>query len=211
MSARTVFLADPQIAFRAGLRGVLEASGLSVVGECGDAAEAIESVARLKPALCLLAMDAGVSGTFVVKRMTDGVPGVQVVVLGTSASPDELLAILRAGASGFLTRNTSATGIVRAVESVLKGQVAIPRAAISVLVSEVRGGGRQRLTVGGRSIALTYREAQVFELLAAGMSTQAIADDLGVSAVTVRRHLAALAAKLGRSGRRELRTKQRAA
>ena len=211
MSVRTVFLADPQIAFRAGLRSVLEAAGFTIVGEAGDAAEAIESVDRLRPALCLLAMDVSGGGVFVVKRITDGVPGVHVVILGTSSSPDELLAVLRAGASGFLPRSTSASGIVRALESVLKGQVTIPRAAVSVLVGEVRGGNRQRLTVGGRSVSLTSREAQVFELLASELSTQEIANELGVSAVTVRRHLAALAAKLGRRGRSELRTKRRAA
>jgi DNA-binding NarL/FixJ family response regulator len=211
MSVRTVFLGDPQIAYRAGLRSVLEAAGFTVVGEAGDAAEAIESVGRLRPALCLLAMDVGGGGVFVVKRITDGVPGVHVVIVGTSASPDELLAVLRAGASGFLPRSTSASGIVRALESVLKGQVTIPRAAVSVLVGEVRGGNRQRLTVGGRSVSLTSREAQVFELLASELSTQEIANELGVSAVTVRRHLAALAAKLGRRGRSELRTKRRAA
>src|SRR6266851_3505430 len=171
MNARTVFLADPQIAFRAGLRSVLEEAGLSVVGEAGDAAGAIELVGRLRPAVCLLSTDVSGGGIFVVKRITDSVPGVHVVILGTSASPDELLAVLRAGASGFLTRGTSARGIVRAVESVLEGQVTIPRTAISILVREVRGGGRQRLTVGGRPVALTSREAQVFELLASELST----------------------------------------
>src|SRR5438093_1490101 len=72
------------------------------------------------------------------------------------------------------------------------------------VVGEARGGGRQRLSIGGVPVSLTEREAQVLELLTNGMPTQEIARELGLSPVTVRRHVGAIAAKVGTSGRERL-------
>ena len=94
----------------------------------------------------------------------------------------------------------------------LGGEFAITRASIGVLVTEVRrGAGRQQLLVGGIPVSLTEREAQVLELLAAKLGTQEIADELGLSPVTVRRHLGSIAAKLGKHGREQLLSAVRAA
>ena len=68
----------------------------------------------------------------------------------------------------------------------------------------MRGGGRQRLSIGGIPVSLTEREAQVLELFAGGMPTQKIAAELGLSPVTVRRHLGAIAGKVGKRGREQL-------
>jgi two-component system response regulator DesR len=68
----------------------------------------------------------------------------------------------------------------------------------------VRGGGRQRLSIGGIPVSLTEREAQVLEFFASGLSTLEIARELGLSPVTVRRHLGAIAGKVGKRGREQL-------
>jgi len=212
MTRRTVFIVDAQPPFRAGLRSVLEGAGLEVVGEAADSTEAIESIAELRPAICVIDADVRGGGILAVSRITNRSPDSHVLVLAAAVSPDGLLGALRAGASGYLPRSTVGAGFVRALESVLEGEFAITRAAIASLVHEVRGaGGRQQLSVGGAPVSLTDREAQVLELLATAMTTQQIASELDVSPVTVRRHLSAIAGKLGKRGRRQLLSVVRAA
>ena len=205
MNPRAVFIADAQPAFRAGLRSVLERAGLEVVGEAGDALDALDEIAALQPGICLI--DANLRGGIVaVSRLTQRVDAPAVLVLASVLSPDGLLAALRAGASGYLPRSTPGTGLVRAVESMLEGHVAVTRGSVAALIHEVRGGGRQRLSIGGIPVSLTEREAQVLELFAGGMPTQEIAGELGLSPVTIRRHLGAIAAKAPRpSGSRSSR------
>jgi two-component system, NarL family, nitrate/nitrite response regulator NarL len=210
MTAGTVFLVDPQLAFRAGLRNVLKRAGFDVIGEATTAEAAIAEIARLKPDLCVMAADPS-GGVLGVRRIADRAPDTRMIVLAAKADADNVLAAVHAGAHGYLPRSTAARGLVRAAESVLKGEFAIPRAAISTLIHEIRGGGRRRLTVGGAGVSLTEREAQVLELLADGLETQVIARELGLSPITVRRHLSTIAAKLGQRGREQLLSLVRAA
>jgi DNA-binding NarL/FixJ family response regulator len=203
MNPRGVFIADSQPAFRAGVRSVLEEAGLEVLGEADEALEALEEIAALQPGICLI--DANLRGGIVaVSRITQRVDAPAVLVLASMVTPDGLLAALRAGASGYLPRSTPGVGLVRAVESVLEGHFAVTRGSVAALIHEVRGGGRQRLSIGGIPVSLTEREAQVLELFASGIATQEIATELGLSPVTVRRHLGAIAAKVGKRGREQL-------
>jgi DNA-binding NarL/FixJ family response regulator len=203
MNARGVFIADSQPAFRAGVRSVLEKAGLEVLGEADEALEALDEIAALKPGICLI--DANLRGGIVaVSRITQRVDAPAVLVLASMVTPDGLLAALRAGASGYLPRSTPGVGLVRAVESVLEGHFAVTRGSVAALIPEVRGGGRQRISIGGIPVSLTEREAQVLELFASGIATQEIATELGLSPVTVRRHLGAIAAKVGKRGREQL-------
>jgi DNA-binding NarL/FixJ family response regulator len=204
MSVPTVFLADGQPPFRAGLASVLERAGFEIVGEAEDAATTLEKVARLQPDVCLLDANISGGGILTVKRMTTSVPGVHVLLLGSTITPDDLLAAVRAGANGYLSRSTRGPGLVRAVESALNGQFPIPRSALAAFVCELRDAGQRRIAIGGSHVSLTEREVQVLELLAEGMTTVAIAQELDVSPVTVRRHRGAIAAKIGQHGRREL-------
>src|SRR6266576_2790716 len=142
MSSRTVFIADSQPPYRAGLRSVLEAAGLDVLGEADDALDALDEIAELRPAICLI--DSNIRGGIVaVSRITQRVDAPAVLVLASALSHDGLLAALRAGASGYLPRSTPGRGLVRAVESVLDGNFAVTRSSVSALIHEVRGGGRQ--------------------------------------------------------------------
>lgn len=203
MTRRGVFVADSQPAFRAGLRSVLEAAGFDVVGEADDALDAVDEIGALQPALCMI--DAEIRGSIVaVSRITQRVHAPAVLVLASELTPDGLLAALRAGASGYLPRSTSSRGLVRSVESILEGDFAVTRRSVTSLIHEVRGGGRQRHSIGGIPVALTEREAQVLELFTEGMPTQQIARELGLSPVTVRRHLGAISAKVGKNGRAQL-------
>src|SRR6266568_610736 len=105
MSSRTVFIADSQPPFRAGLRSVLEAAGLEVVGEADDALDVLAEIAELRPGVCLI--DANIRGGIVaVSRITQRADAPAVLVLAPAPSADGLLAALRAGASGYLPRST---------------------------------------------------------------------------------------------------------
>jgi DNA-binding NarL/FixJ family response regulator len=203
LTPRTIFIADSQPPFRAGLRTVLEKSGLEVVGEADDALDALDEIAALRPGICLI--DSNIRGGIVaVSRITQRANAPAVLVLASDQSPDGLLAALRAGASGYLPRSTPCEGLVRAVESILDGHFAVTRFSVAALIHEVRGGGRQRTSIGGIPVSLTEREAQVLELFAGAMATPKIATELGLSPVTVRRHLGAIAGKVGSRGREQL-------
>jgi DNA-binding NarL/FixJ family response regulator len=137
-------------------------------------------------------------------RLTARLPGVLVVLLVNEVTPEGLLAAVRAGASGYIPRETAASSIVRIVETVLEGQYAIPRLALAAVINEIRGDGRRRVAIGGVPVALTAREAQVLDLLAEGKSNEEIAESLEVSQITVRRHLGSIGGKAGRPVRRLL-------
>jgi len=201
---RTVLLADPQPLSRAGLKTVLEKAGIEVVAEASDAAGAVAAAERHHPSVCIVDASLPGGGIVVVRRIADRAPGTLVVVIAPVVAPEGLLAAVRAGASGYVPKTATGKGLVRAVEAVLAGQAAIPRAAVASLIQEFRGGGRQQTSVGGLPVSLTAREAQVLELLRDGLTTQQIARELGVSPVTVRRHLGAIAAKAGKPGRADL-------
>ena len=200
---RSAVLAAPQPVFRAGLATALRHAGITVVAEVEDAAAALDAVVRLRPGVCVL--DESVRGGAVVatKRLTATSPETLVVVLGAFADEDSIVAAVRAGASGYLPRSTSAGGLGRAIRAVLEGGAAIPRRGVSALVRELQSGPR-RSGINGHGVSLTYREATVVELLRSGLTTREIADELDLSPVTVRRYLSAVARKVGADGRDEL-------
>jgi DNA-binding NarL/FixJ family response regulator len=200
----TALLAGPHPVLRAGLATALRSAGVDVVAEVETVAAAVEAAVRLRPGVCVL--DESIRGGAIVatKRLTAAAPETLVVVLGTSADEASIVAAVRAGASGYLPRSTSASGLGRAVRAVLEGGAAIPRKGVTALVRELQAGGVRRRGVNGHGIALTEREATVVELLRAGLSTREIADELDLSPVTVRRYLSAVARKVGVDGREAL-------
>src|SRR3989442_15139068 len=113
MSARTVFIADSQPPFRAGLRSVLEEAGLEVVGEADDALEALDEIAALRPGICLI--DADIRGGIVaVSRITQRAEAPAVLVLATAPTPHGLLAAPPARANGHPPRSPPGRGAGRA-------------------------------------------------------------------------------------------------
>ena len=202
--ARTALIADAQPVFRQGLTAALRRAGIEVVGEESTTADALAKAVELAPDVCIL--DATLPGGAIAatKRLSVLVPETVVVVLGTEGDDDLLVAAVRAGASGYLPRSTSTAGLARAIAAVIAGSAAITRAGTAALVRELRAGGRRRSTINGSAVSLTDRESRVAELLRDGLPTRAIAEELGLSPVTVRRHLGAVAQKIGVEGRDEL-------
>jgi DNA-binding NarL/FixJ family response regulator len=194
-----VVVADAHLPTRTGIRLLLERYGFEICGEAADAEGAVETIARERPHLCLL--DAGLPGGGVraARRIRSALPGADVVLLTGSADEDELVDALRAGVAGIVRKNLPPEGLVRALEAVRRGEVALPRTLIRQLVDEFRVRERaRRVTLPGRDdVELTRRQSEVLALLREGLGTAQIAARLDLAPVTVRRHLAIVLGKLG--------------
>lgn len=198
-----VVVADANLATRTGIRLLLERNGFEICGEAADAEAAVSMAQRERPQLCLV--DARLPGGAIraAGRIRSRVPGADVVVLGASRDEDQLVDALRAGVAGFVLRDVPPDGIVRALEAVRRGEVALPRTLIAHLADQFRARERgRRLSVPGRDdVELTRRQSEVLGLLRQGLGTAQIAARLDISPVTVRRHLAIVLAKLGAGDR----------
>jgi DNA-binding NarL/FixJ family response regulator len=120
---------------------------------------------------------------------------------------EEFIAAVRAGAVGYLPEGVDPARLPHVIRSLMRGEAAVPRAFVPRLIDELRGreGRRRHLELHERrSVELTTREWDVVDLLRKDLSTRSIAELLGISAVTVRRHVSALHHKLGVQSRAEL-------
>jgi DNA-binding NarL/FixJ family response regulator len=203
VSRPRLILADADAPTRAGLRIAVESAGLTVIGEAGNAEAAIEAILRINPELAVVAADLPGGGTEVLVRVSALRPGVRLVLLTASPSGEELLAAVLAGASGYLTRAVDPARLPAALKGVLAGEVALPRRHSGHLLDALRARTAQRAPVSARARAeLTGREWEVLELLGNGERTAEMARRLGISEVTVRRHISTVVAKLGVPDRR---------
>jgi DNA-binding NarL/FixJ family response regulator len=198
-----VVVADAHLPTRTGIRLLLERNSFEICGEAADADGAVATAERERPQICLV--DAGLPGGGIraARRIRTAVPGADVVVLAEAADEEELIDALRAGVAGLVLKDLPPDGLVRALNAVRRGEVALPRTLIAHLVDEfrVRERGR-RLSLPGRDdVELTRRQSEVLSLLRAGLATREIAARLDLSPVTVRRHLAIVLGKLGAADR----------
>jgi DNA-binding NarL/FixJ family response regulator len=201
---RTMLIAAAQPLFRGGLASVFAANDFDVVAHADNADRAIAAAAQHRPAVCIIDADLPGGCILALKRITDRVAGTGVIVVASSLDSETVLAAVRAGADGIVMKTSTSGGLVRAVEAVLRGHAAIPRAALAGLVDEFRGLGRHGASVEGTRLPLTNREKQVFDLLRENLTTAEIARELSVSQVTVRRHLGSITAKAGGRPARDL-------
>ena len=122
---------------------------------------------------------------------------VAVVMLTVSRNDSDLFAALRAGAAGYLLKDTDPVRLPHALRGVMAGEAALPRGLVARVIDEFRSQGHRRIRLAGRSgVELTSREWQVLDLMREGLNTKEIADRLLVSPVTVRRHVSAILRKL---------------
>jgi DNA-binding NarL/FixJ family response regulator len=198
VTAPRVLLADADAPTRAGVRTALRRGGFDVVAEAEDAAAAVAVVERV--ALDLALVDAGLPGDGLdaLARMSGLRPALRLILLTSSATGDEMLAAVLAGATGYLGKDMRAARLPDALRGVLAGEVALPRRHGQRLLDELRRRAARPAAVSARAAApLTDREWEVLELLGDGRSTSEMARSLRISPVTVRRHLSAVVAKLG--------------
>ncbi|MGA8363748.1 MAG: response regulator transcription factor [Solirubrobacteraceae bacterium] len=197
--APTVVIADDHPPTRLGVRMALMRGGFDVVAEAADCDRAVEAVLRERPDVCLLdiAMPGG-GGIATASAVAEISPSTSVVMLTVSESTDDVLAALRAGAVGYLPKDTSPDRLPAALCGVLKGEAALPRALVGVVLHRFRdytAAVADPVRVGG--VELTARESEILRMLRSGLKTAEVSDILSLSPVTVRRHISAGVAKLG--------------
>jgi DNA-binding NarL/FixJ family response regulator len=193
----TVVLADDHAPTRLGVTAVLERSGFRVVAGVEDADAAVAAVEREQPDVCLLDVRMPGDGIAAAGRIARAHPSVAVVMLTVSREDADLFASLRAGAAGYLLKDTDPDRLPHALRGVLAGEAALPRDLVARVIDEFRERGRRRVPLAERGVELTSREWEVLELLREGLTTGQVAARLFVSQVTVRSHVAAVVRKLG--------------
>ena len=195
-----VLLADRSPMFRRGLTGLLNGHAeLEVVGEAGNATEALRAARRLRPDV--IVVDAGIPGGSeeAADELRRQAPDVSVLTLSSTGSTAEAARALGGGASGYVLKEAEPELLVAAIIAAAHGYAISPRP----IMHEIGRAGTslgQRQQVNG----LSPREFQVLRDLADGMTTRMLAGRMGISEKTVRNHIASMYAKLGLHDRSQL-------
>jgi DNA-binding NarL/FixJ family response regulator len=224
-----VVVADDQALVRVGFCGIIAATpGFTVVGEAGNGTEAVEAARRTKPDVILMdvrmpVMD-GIEATRRITQSTD----VRALILTTFDLDEYVFAALRAGASGFLLKDTLPTDLLTAIRVVAAGDALLAPSVTRRLIGEfartlsitgpitgratgttqasaqASGDSRPSLTWGKLQRVLTDRELEVLKMVARGMSNAEIAEELTISPATAKTHVAHLLTKLDARDRIQL-------
>jgi two-component system, NarL family, nitrate/nitrite response regulator NarL len=193
-----VVIADDHPPTRAAVREALERQSCQVVADVGTADAAVMAALQHRPDVCLLDINMPGSGIAAAADITHALPDVPVVMLTVSQDDEDIFAALRAGAAGYLLKDTSPDLLGPALRAVLAGEAVLPRWLVRRMAEEFRARPQRVLPVPGRPrpARLTEREAEVLDLMADGLSTEQIAERLHLAPVTVRTHVSAVVRKL---------------
>jgi NarL family two-component system response regulator LiaR len=186
-----ILIADDHEVVRNGIRVSLSVDPeLEVVGEAADGAEAVRLAHRLRPDLVLMdllmpELD-GIAATQVIRRE---LPDTEVMALTSVLEDASVVDAVRAGAIGYLLKDTRAAELRRAIKAAAAGQVQLSPSAAARLMREVKAPERPE--------ALSERELDVLRLLARGLANKEISRDLGIAEKTVKTHVSSILGKLG--------------
>jgi DNA-binding NarL/FixJ family response regulator len=193
VNATRVVVADDHLATRELIAGALADGGFDVVALARDAASVVSAVAEHEPDVAVLDIRMPGNGIVAAREIARRFPETAIVMLTVSTNDDDLFAAIAAGALGYVVKGVPAAELVEALHKVLDGETAMPPSMVRRLVEEF--GRRERdqaLRARRPKIAtLSDREREVLELMAAGLTTRAIA-----ARMFVRSHIAAILRKL---------------
>ncbi len=197
-----VILVDDHPVFRNGLRALLQASGIDVVGEAATGGDAVDLASRLTPDVVL--MDLGLpdmSGVEAVRRILAARPATRVLVISLYQDDGSVDTALRAGARGYVVKDAPAEEVVAAVQAVASGSAVIGGSLAGRLADLVHGRDGELTEEAFPS--LTTRERQILGLVAKGLTNAAIAERLGLSGKTVANYVSVVLAKIDATDRND--------
>ncbi len=206
-----ILVADDHRLFRDGLRALLtSAPDLEVVGEAGDGEEVVTQAAVLQPDVILMDLQLpGINGVEATRRILHSQPRVNVLVLTMFEDTDTVLAAMRAGARGYILKDTDEEALLRSVRAVASGEALFGPGVAERLMRYLA-----EATPSAERAAfpeLTDREREVLWLLAQGLSNQEVAGRMGISLKTARNHVSNILARLQVADRTEAVARARAA
>lgn len=189
-----VMIVDDHAIVRKGIRALLsESGGFEIVAEAAEGQEAVLAAEQTQPDVILMdLLMPGMDGIEATRRITGSRPEARVLVLTSFAADNKLFPAIKAGALGYLLKDSSPEELVRAVRQVYRGEPALHPTIARKLLQEVA----QPADLQPAPEALTARELAVLRIIAQGMSNQEIADELMVSEATVRAHVSRILGKL---------------
>ena len=190
-----VLLADDHMIVRTGIRHVLEGEpGFEVVGEAATGSEAVALAARLQPDVVILDISMpGESGLLLAARLRDSSPEPRILILSMHDNAEYVLGSVRAGAHGYLLKDTAATELRSAIRSVCRGESYFSPPIASRLREALRN---EQESHSGSLAQLTAREREVLLGVVRGRTNKEIAGELGISHRTVETHRESLMRKL---------------
>jgi DNA-binding NarL/FixJ family response regulator len=198
-----VVLVDDHALFRAGVRGELEAH-LDIVGEAGDVEEAVAVIVETTPDVVLLDVHLpGGGGAEVLRTVLPQRPAVRFLALSVSDAPEDVIAVIRGGARGYVTKTISGDELADAVRRVADGDAVFSPRLAGFVLDAFGGAGRVEAEEDVLD-QLTAREKEVLRHIARGYMYKEIALRLNISAKTVEAHVSAVLRKLQLSNRHEL-------
>lgn len=205
MAKAKVLLVEDHVIVRQGIKALFsDEPDLEIVGEADDGRAALQSVSELEPDVVLMDISMpGLNGIEATRQIRQNHPGVKVVVLSMHSNEEYVFQVLRAGASGYVLKQSDSSEVLTAIRAALAGgsflSPPISRTVIDDYVrrAEARGGDEDLEL-------LTSREREVLQLLAEGLSNREIAEQLNISIKTVETHRSNMMGKLGVSSKTEL-------
>ena len=193
-AAIRILITDDHAIVREGLRTLIRTEpGMEVIGEAADGVEAVEKACELKPDVILMDMVMPrMGGLEAIRKIKEQCPDARILVLTSFSDDETVFPAIKAGALGYLLKNTSPDILLRAIRDVHKGNSSISTDIANKLMSELQRRSDLPLTED----PLTEREMDVLNLVAQGMTNQEIADQLVISEGTVRTHVSNILSKL---------------
>jgi DNA-binding NarL/FixJ family response regulator len=195
VKAARVLVVDDQTLFRTGLASLLsEDTSVDVVGQAVDGADAVKQATRLKPDVVLMDIKMpNVDGIEATRQIVQAIPGIKVLILTTFETDSQVIQALKAGASGYVLKDSSASAIISSIIAVMAGERVMASAVANRVLEMLTGTATPKEFYDG----LTNREIEILKLLANGMANKQIAYRLKISEKTVRNHVSNMYEKLG--------------